>query len=69
MHVNGILEELRREHQIIEETIVLLERLVQARGPRRGRPPGSLNIKTREQSGTKAKPREKNAQASQRAEE
>lgn len=39
MDVSKILIELREERRQIEEAIVSLERLVQGRGRRRGRPP------------------------------
>jgi len=37
-----ILEDLRRERASIEEAILTLERLVEGRGRRRGRPPSWL---------------------------
>lgn len=37
-----ILEDLRRERESIEEAILTLERLVEGRGRRRGRPPSWL---------------------------
>lgn len=40
MDAEKYLEELRREHELIEEVIGSLERLIRARSPRRGRPPG-----------------------------
>jgi hypothetical protein len=39
MDIVKILEELRRERAQIEEAIMTLERLVEGRGRRRGRPP------------------------------
>jgi hypothetical protein len=41
--VAKILEELRQEKQQLEQAIVTLERLVQGRGPRRGRPPAWMS--------------------------
>ncbi|HEX3746667.1 MAG TPA: hypothetical protein VHW09_22170 [Bryobacteraceae bacterium] len=38
--VAKFLEELRQEKEQLEQAIITLERLVQGRGPRRGRPPG-----------------------------
>src|SRR5207248_3806625 len=40
MDVEKYLEELRRERELIEDLIGSLERLIRARHPRRGRPPG-----------------------------
>lgn len=40
MDAEKYLEELRRERELIEELIGCLERLIRARHPRRGRPPG-----------------------------
>jgi hypothetical protein len=37
--VAKILEELKQEKEQLEQAIVTLERLVQGRSPRRGRPP------------------------------
>ena len=39
MDLMKILEDLRRERASIEEAILTLERLVEGRGRRRGRPP------------------------------
>jgi len=39
MDVSKILAELREEREQVEEAILTLERLVRARGHRRGRPP------------------------------
>jgi len=39
MNVIKMLEELRAERQMIEESILVLERLAIGRGKRRGRPP------------------------------
>ena len=39
MDVDRILIELRREQGLIDEAIILLERLARGRGKRRGRPP------------------------------
>ena len=39
MALMKILEDLRRERASIEEAILTLERLVEGRGRRRGRPP------------------------------
>ena len=41
--VTKILEELRKEREQIEEAILTLERLVENRGRRRGRPPSWLS--------------------------
>lgn len=43
MDVTKILEELRKEREQIEEAILTLERLVENRGRRRGRPPSWLS--------------------------
>lgn len=43
MDVAKILAELRQEREQIEEAIISLERLAQARGKRRGRPPAWLS--------------------------
>jgi hypothetical protein len=40
--VAKILEELKQEKAQLEQAIITLERLVQGRGPRRGRPPAGL---------------------------
>lgn len=40
--VAKILEELKHEKEQLEQAIETLERLVQGRGPRRGRPPAWL---------------------------
>jgi len=42
MDITKILEELRQEREQIDEAILTLERLVQGRGRRRGRPPAWL---------------------------
>lgn len=42
MDVSKILAELREEREQVEEAILTLERLVRARGHRRGRPPAWL---------------------------
>lgn len=42
MDLMKILEDLRRERESIEEAILTLERLVEGRGRRRGRPPSWL---------------------------
>lgn len=42
MDLMKILEDLRREREQIEEAILTLERLVEGRGKRRGRPPSWL---------------------------
>jgi hypothetical protein len=56
MNVPAILQELRKEQKLIEETIAVLERLLYERNARRGRPPGKVNSgKPREQSGIKTK--------------
>jgi hypothetical protein len=39
MNIIKMLEELRAERQMIEESILVLERLAIGRGKRRGRPP------------------------------
>ncbi len=43
MDVTKILEELKKEREQIEEAILTLERLVENRGRRRGRPPSWLS--------------------------
>ena len=43
MDVTKILEELRKEREQIEEAILTLERLLENRGRRRGRPPSWLS--------------------------
>lgn len=43
MDVTKILAELRQEREQIEAAILSLERLVRARGKRRGRPPAWLS--------------------------
>jgi hypothetical protein len=42
MHVSKMLLDLRQERDRIDEAIIVLERLAQGRGKRRGRPPGWL---------------------------
>ena len=39
MDVTKMLADLRREHAVIQEAIIVLERMAQGRGKRRGRPP------------------------------
>ena len=39
MDINKMLHDLRAELGMIEESIVVLERIAQGRGKRRGRPP------------------------------
>jgi len=39
LDVAKILEELKQEKEQLEQAIITLERLVQGRAPRRGRPP------------------------------
>ena len=46
MDVNRILNELRQEHDLLQHTIVTLERLVRGQGKRRGRPPAWLKEAT-----------------------
>jgi len=41
--VAKILEELKQEKAHLEQAIATLERLVQGRGPRRGRPPAWMS--------------------------
>ena len=53
MDVTKILEELRREHQQLEEAILSLERLA-AGGKRRGRPPAWLAAAQHSNSGAAA---------------
>ncbi len=56
MNVEAFLSELRREHELIEETIAVLERLLYAQSARRGRPPGRVkDLKAPDQSGKKTK--------------
>ena len=43
MDVTKILAELRQEREQIDEAILTMERLVQSRGSRRGRPPAWLS--------------------------
>jgi len=39
MDINKMLVELKAEHEGIEQAILVLERMAQGRGKRRGRPP------------------------------
>ena len=50
MDVMKMLADLRQERQQLEEAIITLERLARGRGKRRGRPPGSKNKKTLQQT-------------------
>jgi len=58
MDITKILDELRQEREQIDEAILTLERLVQGRGRRRGRPPAWLaEIRNRERAAAvKGKP-------------
>ena len=42
MDVNRILDELKQEHDLLQDTIDSLERLARGQGRRRGRPPAWL---------------------------
>ncbi len=42
MDANKILDELRQQHDLLQHTIVTLERLARGQGKRRGRPPAWL---------------------------
>jgi hypothetical protein len=44
--VAKILEELKKEKEQLEQAIITLERLVQGRAPRRGRPPAWLSAES-----------------------
>ncbi len=60
MDVLKMLADLRREREQLEEAILTLERLVQGRGRRRGRPPSwMVEVKRRGRPlGSKNKPKE-----------
>lgn len=53
MNVEAFLNELRREHELIEETILVLERLLYAQNSRRSRPKGRANDPTPKASSQK----------------
>jgi hypothetical protein len=60
MDITGMLKELRAEREHIEQAILVLERLAQGQGKRRGRPPAWMSqIKRRGRPpGSKNKPKE-----------
>lgn len=70
MNVQTFLDELRREHRLIEEAIALLERLLYSRGSGGGRPPGRANnSKIRRHGRIKAKSSGEEERVSHRPEE
>jgi len=44
MNIHTMLEELRLEHQQIDEAVLILERLARRQPKRRGRPPAWLSM-------------------------
>ncbi len=63
MDLMKILEDLRRERASIEEAILTLERLVEGRGRRRGRPPTWL-AEARKRGRTTDEPEESDTEES-----
>jgi len=55
MDVTKMLDELKQEREQLEEAIITLERLVQGRGKRRGRPPAWLAEARKREAKEKAK--------------
>ena len=58
MDINKMLEELRAEREQVEQAILVLERIAQGRGKRRGRPPAWMTAAQRRgrPPGSKNKP-------------